>query len=179
MNFSVGEQLRKVRASRELTLDKTAELTGVSKPMLCQIESGRTSPTINTLWKIATGLKAPLSLFLSERNADYTVSEPTEQNVIFEENGSMRAYTLFPYDPIRSFEAFYIEFDAGCRHCSDKHSDNVTETVFVVSGGLDIIVDGHTISIAENQAARFSADAPHIYHNRHDGLCRVYNTIFY
>lgn len=39
----------------------------------------------------------------------------------------MRAYTLFPYDTIRSAEIFHIEFDAGCKHISEKHNDGVEE----------------------------------------------------
>ncbi len=176
---TIGDRLKQIRQKRGLTLDKTAELTGISKPMLWQIEKGRTTPTINTLWKISTGLKAPLSLFLSENDTKYTIAEVNAQNAVIEENGAMRAYTLFPYDPVRSFESFYIEFDAGCRHCSDRHCDNVTETVFVIRGKLDIIVNDRTISVSEKQAVRFSADTPHIYHNSGQSLCCVYNTIFY
>ena len=60
-SLTVGRELKSIRQSRGLTLDELAEMTGVSKPMLGQIERGQSSPTINTLWKIATGLKAPLS----------------------------------------------------------------------------------------------------------------------
>ncbi len=91
----------------------------------------------------------------------------------------MRAYTLFPFDPIRSFEAFVIEFEAGCIHQSDAHAENVEETVFVISGKLDITVNGHAETLSDGQAARFRADAPHIYGNPYSELCRIYNTIFY
>ena len=53
---SIAHHLQSVRKARGLSLDKTAQLTGVSKAMLGQIERGESSPTIATLWKIATGL---------------------------------------------------------------------------------------------------------------------------
>ncbi len=59
-NLNIGKQLKKIRQGRELSLDEAAVLTEVSKPMLGQIERGQSSPTITTLWKIATGLKVPL-----------------------------------------------------------------------------------------------------------------------
>lgn len=62
-----GEALRKIRAERGLTLEEAAALCGVSKPMLSQIERGKSVPTITTLWKIATGLKVPLSAFLNQK----------------------------------------------------------------------------------------------------------------
>lgn len=176
-SLTVGRELKSIRQSRGLTLDELAALTGVSKPMLGQIERGQSSPTINTLWKIATGLKAPLSLLLRERGGGFVTVSPSD--MISEENGSMRAYTLFPFDPIRSFEAFVIEFDAGCVHRSDAHAENVEETVFVIRGRLDVTANGHTETLSEGQAARFRADTPHVYANPYGEMCRIYNTIFY
>ena len=62
---SIAQHLQSVRKGRGLSLDKTAKLTGVSKAMLGQIERGESSPTIATLWKIATGLECSFSSFLS------------------------------------------------------------------------------------------------------------------
>lgn len=177
--ITVGKELKNIRQKRGLTLDEASALTGVSKPMLGQIERGQSSPTINTLWKIATGLKLPLSSLLREQESGFAAANPSAENMISEEGGAMRAYTLFPFDPLRSFEAFYIEFDAGCRHRSEGHCDNVEETVFVISGRLDVTVNGHTVTLSANEAARFPAGTEHIYANPYDEPCRVYNTIFY
>ena len=68
---TIGERLRVIRTNMNLSLDETAKLTGVSKPMLGQIERGQSVPTITTLWKIATGLKKPLSSFLDNRQTEY------------------------------------------------------------------------------------------------------------
>ena len=61
MNLKIGEKLKSLRTTRTLSLDDVSALTGVSKPMLGQIERGQSIPTVTTLWKIATGLKTPLS----------------------------------------------------------------------------------------------------------------------
>lgn len=79
-------------------------------------------------------MKIPFSFFLQEQEAEYTVVDLQEHNMIMEENGSMRAYTLFSFDPVRGFEVFYIEFDVGCRPYSDRHNDGVEEYIFVVKG---------------------------------------------
>lgn len=178
-HLNIGKCLKNVRQNRELSLDEAAEMTGVSKPMLGQIERGQSTPTITTLWKIATGLKVPLSSFLQEEKTKYSVVTISKQNEISAEEDAMRAYTLFPYDPIRNFEAFYIEFDAGCIHTSDKHNDNVEETVYVISGRLDMVINSEKVSLSEKQAIRFSANVTHSYQNNYDELCCIYNTIFY
>ena len=57
-SLTIGRELKSLRQSRGLTLDELAALTGVSKPMLGQIERGQSSPTINTLWKKSAAVVA-------------------------------------------------------------------------------------------------------------------------
>ena len=46
MNLRIGEKLKSIRMARTLSLDDAAALTGVSKPMLGQIERGQSVPTV-------------------------------------------------------------------------------------------------------------------------------------
>jgi len=178
-NRTVGARLRAIRMGRGLSLEEASVLTGVSKPMLGQIERGQSSPTVGTLWKIATGLKTPLSAFLEEEKAAYTVADALDSPPVLEDGGRMRAYPLFAYDPIRSVESFYIEFDSGCRHVSDAHQSGVEEHLFVLRGRLRLVLRGEEILVGERQFVRFRADGAHEYGNPFDTLCTVYNTIFY
>ena len=56
----------------------------------------------------------------------------SEKEMITEEDGGMRAYPLFPFDPARNLEVFYIEFDAGVTHGSLPHVAGVEEYVLLV-----------------------------------------------
>ena len=176
---TIGNHLKAVRAQKNLTLDDVSELTGVSKPMLGQIERGQSTPTITTLCKIATGLKVPLSSFLKEEENEYVISNLEIDKLIEAENGLMRAYAMFPYDPIRNVEIFYLEFDPGCKHTSDKHLEGMEEYVFVLRGKLDLTIGEKTITLQKKQAVRFRGDLRHAYHNPYGESCTVYNMIFY
>ena len=178
-SLNIGERLKEIRNIRQLTLDDVAKLTGVSKPMLGQIERGQSSPTINVLWKISTGLKIPLSFFCKQQEAEYTVAGVCEKDLITEENGEMRAYPLFPFDPARNVEAFYIEFDAGVRRDSLPHVAGVEEYIFLVQGTLRMVIGEKEVLLHEKQSIRFGADISHAYHNVSDKACAVYNVIFY
>ena len=179
INLKIGEKLKSLRAARTMSLDDVSALTGVSKPMLGQIERGQSIPTVTTLWKIATGLKTPLSFFLERPQTEYTVVSLDQTNVILGGKGKMRAYPLFTYDPVRSVETFYIEFDPDCSHSSDKHNDGVEEHIFVLRGTLRLVLGDKTVDVSEKQAVRFRADIPHAYQNLSGSECAVYNTIFY
>lgn len=175
----IGEKLKKIRASRGLSLDDVAAITEVSKPMLGQIERGQSIPTVTTLWKIATGLKTPLSAFLERHQTDYSVTDLDEAKAITEDGGKMKAFPLITYEPIRNMEVFYIEFEPNCYHKSNSHNEGVEEYVFVISGHLQIVLDGKEIALNEKQSIRFNADVPHEYNNPYETKCTVCNIIFY
>lgn len=179
LNLKIGDRLKEIRILRKMSLEEVAKMTGVSKPMLGQIERGQSTPTINTLWKIATGLKVPLSSFCRQKETQYRLVFPDDENVITEENGRMRAFPLFPYDPVRNVEIFYIEFDAGVQHSSERHADGVEEYVFVIHGTLEMVLGQERVVLKEKQSIRFQADVPHSYNNGSEDPCSVYNMIFY
>lgn len=175
----IGNRLREIRTNQNLSLDEVSKMTAVSKPMLGQIERGQSTPTITTLWKIATGLKTPLSSFLQEKQSDYSAVNVYGEKPIVEDDGRMRAYPVFSYDPIRSTEIFFIEFDSMCRHSSDKHSNGVEEYIMVLSGKLQLVINGKEIVVQSNEAIRFCADVPHEYNNPFPDKCTAYNIIYY
>ena len=53
LNEIISGNLKRLRREKELTLDALAEMTGVSKSMLGQIERGESAPSVATLWKIS------------------------------------------------------------------------------------------------------------------------------
>ena len=175
----IGARLREIRTELDLSLEEAAKRTGVSKPMLGQIERGQSIPTVTTLWKIATGLKTPLSSFLQERSPDYSIIRIGGEAPVTEDQGRMRAYPIFPYDPIRSMEVFFIAFDPGCRHISEKHSEGVEEYILVRSGTLQLVLNGREVLVGKDEAIRFRADIPHEYHNPFSEECDAYNLIYY
>ena len=82
-NSIIGKNLNDIRKQRNLSLDKAAELTGVSKGMLAQIEKGVSNPTVTTLWKIASGLNVSFSYFMEEENDEILHVHRDEINVVY------------------------------------------------------------------------------------------------
>jgi transcriptional regulator with XRE-family HTH domain len=61
---SVGPRVKALREAMGLSLRDLSERSGVSAPMLSQVERGETSPTLAVAGKIATGLELRLSQLL-------------------------------------------------------------------------------------------------------------------
>src|ERR1700678_760837 len=61
---ALDARVRALREAMDLTLRDLAERSGVSAPMLSQVERGETSPTLQVATRIAHGLELRLSQLL-------------------------------------------------------------------------------------------------------------------
>lgn len=62
--IKTGTQIKSIRISKNITLEKLSKLSGVSKSYLFQIEKNAHNPTINILNKISTALDIPVKILL-------------------------------------------------------------------------------------------------------------------
>ena len=99
--------------------------------------------------------------------------------MITEEDGGMRAYPLFPFDPVRNVEVFYMELESGVKHISEPHARGLEEYVLVVRGRLKVFVNDREIMLGTKQAMQFRADVSHGYQNCSDQGCAFYNVVFH
>lgn len=60
LDKNIAANLKRIRKAKNMSLDRMAEQTGVSKSMLGQIERGESNPTVSTIGKIIEGIKVPL-----------------------------------------------------------------------------------------------------------------------
>ena len=56
MNLAIGAELRRVRVSRKLSLRSVATAVGVSASLLSQVETGKTQPSVSTLYALVNHL---------------------------------------------------------------------------------------------------------------------------
>lgn len=179
LTLLVAQNLKRTRDEKKLSLDKLAELTGVSKSMLGQIERGESSPTIATVWKIANGLKVSFTTLLSAPQSDTVVIQREALQPLIEDNGKYRLYPLFPIEEGRRFEIYAIEIEKGGYLSAESHPEGTQEFLTVFSGGVTIRVNDQEYFIPEGDSIRFKADRPHIYHNSGEGLAKISLVIHY
>lgn len=179
LNVMIGNKLKDIRNKRKLSLEEAANLTGVSKAMLGQIERGQSNPTVSTLWKIATGLKVSFSTFMDEEQEDLRVIEQEAIQPIVEEDNKMRLFPIFPFDASNGIEIFTIELEPGCEHFSDPHEEGVEEYIIVTQGQIEISIGDKKIVLQKGHSIRFLANKPHAYKNASHELSIFQNVICY
>jgi len=148
-----------------LSLDKLAELTGVSKSMLGQIERGDSSPTISVVWKIANGLKISFTALLEAPQLDFSIVRQAEVRPLLEDGGKYRLFPVFPIEDGRRFEVYTIEIDEGGLLTAEAHPEGTQEFITLFAGELTVETGGQEYRVSAGDAIRFRADRPHTYFN--------------
>ncbi|WP_058910152.1 helix-turn-helix domain-containing protein [Entomohabitans teleogrylli] len=169
----LAQTLRSLRAARGWSLSHTAEVTGVSKAMLGQIERNESSPTVATLWKIATGFNVPFSLFIEPPASGATrpVFDPQQRQMV--------VVPLFPYDEQLKFDLFAITLAPGGCSTSTPHERGVVEHVVVIDGRLDMQTGAQWHTLQAGEGLRFAGDERHTYRNSSDADVLFHSLIHY
>ncbi len=68
--MNVGERIRYFREQKNITVNKLANLSGISQSYLREIELGTKQPTVEYLEYICFGLKISLQEFFSENDGE-------------------------------------------------------------------------------------------------------------
>ncbi len=178
MNSKIGENLKKIRKNRNLTMDILSKESGVSKSMISEIERGIRNPSITTLWKIANTLKTPLNYFLKDEDlSSPTIYKMNEQLTI--EGESYKFHPLMDFDEDKKLEIYLTEYFPGSQTDSSFHYEGVEEYVLISSGSLDFYMGDKVTTVKEGEVLHFIADAPHYYRNDSDQVCKAFVLMFY
>lgn len=179
IHIKVGRNLQRIRKSRGLSLDKVAELTGVSKAMLGQIERGESNPTVTTLWKIATGLHLSFSSLIEDDSPSVSVISLTDVTPVMEDNEKYQVYPLFPFNQETRFEMYTVIMQPGCVHHSEAHGADVQEYIIVAEGTLTLTIGSTEYIVREKDAIRFATSMTHTYANATEEVLRLQMVIYY
>lgn len=177
----IGTRLKNLRRQKAWSLDHASKKTGVSKAMLGQIERQESSPTIATLWKIASGFDVSFSSFVEgdDQDAKPLLLRQEKLHRLHVDDDKIRVMTLFPYDTNMGFEVFLIKLLPGCTHLSPPHQRGVTECVIPLGGMMEVYVSEKWHPVQAHEGFRFSAEVPHGYRNRTQEPILFHNIIHY
>ena len=171
----VGARVHALRDAMRLSLRDLAERSGVSAPMLSQVERGETSPTIAVAAKIAAGLDLTLSQLLRLDEGEHVVVS-RGQGRRSSRRGGHRFEELTPPLPGQRADVSLHTLEAGAATGGAKdppmHEPGSRETAVVLSGTVALVVDGSRHELGEGDAVTFDADLPHHFENESDDDAR-------
>jgi transcriptional regulator with XRE-family HTH domain len=173
LQSDLGEQVRKLRLERGLTLEDVATMSSCSMGALSQLERGKGNPEFFTLVKIAHALDVPVArLFHIERSTLPVVrrGEGRQLNPHPAEATNQSNYELLTPDLNRALEVIRYEIPPGV---STEHTPFVhrgEEVGIVLQGIQEVHVNGVTYTLYEGDAISFQSTLPHWFRNPGPGL---------
>jgi transcriptional regulator with XRE-family HTH domain len=175
----VGDNLRRRRKARSLSLDELAVASGVSRAALSQIETSKGNPTVGVLWKIAVGLGIPFAQLIGETRGAVGVLRRVETQVLRSADGKMESRPLTPAGAAPWAEVYELRLAARATHASEAHAPGTRELVIVLAGQLKLRVDAEVYELGPGDSVSFSADKAHLYENPGAVEARYHDIILY
>src|SRR4051794_11710271 len=165
---AVGPRVKALREAMDLSLRDLAERSGVSAPMLSQVECGETSPTLQIASRIASGLELRLSQLLR-------LDEESTVSIVRAGDGrrggagghAYEGLTPPPPGPRAELTRHTLAPGAvpGGPGDPPRHEPGARETGFLEQGSLVLHVDGTEHALAAGDCVTFDADLPHHFAN--------------
>jgi transcriptional regulator with XRE-family HTH domain len=161
---AIGARVKALREGMGLSLRELAERSGVGAATLSQVERGESSPTLTVAARIAEGLELTLSQLLRLEEG---------RHVVIVRAGSGRRSTrpgheieeLTPPLPGQRADVSRHRLDPGRSTGGEGdppiHEPGSRETVVVLSGAVELTVDGERHPLGTGDSATFDADLPH------------------
>jgi XRE family transcriptional regulator, regulator of sulfur utilization len=179
-NGAVGARVRALREGLGLSLRDLSDRSGVSAPMLSQVERGETSPTLAVAERIAGGLELSLSQLLRLDEGD-GVDVVRADRRRTGGTGGHRYEVLTPPRPGQRAEVSLHELDPGAATGGPgdppRHEPGARETAVVLDGRLRLHCAGADHDLDEGDAVTFDADLPHHFENPGDEPARFYAVV--
>ena len=165
----LGRRIRDLRSKAGMTLTELSKATGVSIGTLSQLERGLVSPTVRTVYTVAAALGVmPAWLIDPSQN----VAKSTESQYIVRAAQRSRLLDIGGVckdiaSPTASerLRGFFMVIQPGSSSGSQPYSHKGEEIGFLLSGTLELQIEGETFSLNEGDCFAFPSSKPHHFAN--------------
>ena len=172
LNELIAENLKDIRKGKGLSLEQVSSLTTISKSMLSQLERGEVNPTISTVYKLALGLKVPVTAFTADKPQPFFGTGKKEVDPLAGDDGRYRLYPIFSFREGQDFEIFDLEFDEGGMMQANRQMNGTREFI-------TLIFKDHEYVLKAGDAASYNAFDDYVYKNTGKGMVTANIVVHY
>jgi len=177
---TLGARVKSLREAMDLSLRDLSERSGVSAPMLSQVERGDTSPTLAVAQKIAAGLDLTLSQLLRLDEDRHIVVVRSEDRRVQRRRGHTVEELTPPLPGQRADVSEHTLAPGVATGGSDDppmHEPGSRETAVVLDGTVELFIDGRRHELRAGDSVTFDADLPHHFENNASSEARLFAVV--
>lgn len=179
LSAAIGATVRAERQGREWTLDQLAELSGVSRRLLINVEQGVANPSVTTLLRLSDALGIGLQALVAlPQTKPVAVVRAGDAPVLWTGDGGGRGVLLAGTSPPDVLELWDWTLAPGDRHDSEAHVRGTKEILQVREGTVTVTVGDQSEVLESDDALSFASDVPHSYANAGTSRARFSLTVF-
>lgn len=187
-NKIIGEKIRNIRESQELTIEEVAERSGVDMEQIQRIENNKDFPSLAPLIKIARVLGVRLGTFLDDQaELGPVISRKKEADKaagISFSNNAMLSRRHMSYQSLsqdksgRHMEPFLIDIEPS------ESADFITSThegeefIYVLEGIIEINYGKTTYVLEEGDSIYYDSIVAHHVHAANGDVARILGIIY-
>ena len=162
----IGEIISKLRKEQGITIRELSEYTGYSVGFLSNLETGKNSPTVESLQRVAEALQTDIIEILTKEKQHHTVIRKNERSVFDHPRYKMTIETLdFGYDK-QIYEFITIHPGAEEKGIVSRHL--FPEVCTVIEGVLTIDVEDSVYTLEEGDSIYIPEKSAHRIYNLGD-----------
>ena len=144
-----------------------------------QLERGEVNPTISTVYKLALGLKVPVTAFTADKPQPFFETGKKEVEPLAGDDGRYRLYPIFSFREGQDFEIFDLEFDENGMMQANRQMNGTREFITVYSGELTLIFKDQEYVLRAGDAASYNAFDDYVYKNTGKGTVTANIVVHY
>jgi transcriptional regulator with XRE-family HTH domain len=161
--MKIGERLRNLRQSSNLTQEELAERAGLTKGFISQIERDLTSISLDSLIQILEALDENISDFFREASAEKIVYREQDR-VPLEKEQIEKFELLIPGSTNRRLEPILLTLEQGQATPKERPHEG-EEFGYVLRGKVDLRFGMEVLKLKKGECFYFSAEKEHWLQN--------------
>ncbi|MBI5445227.1 MAG: helix-turn-helix transcriptional regulator [Deltaproteobacteria bacterium] len=183
--LGIGGKVRELRQKRRLTLQDLSEKTGLSKPLLSQVENGHVMPPVATLLRIARALEVGIAHFFQaeEQEEKIALTRASERKRL-SRRPHQDAAIGYTYESLelhrsrKSMQPLLVSFDAMEEKDMIFYSHEGEECVYLLEGELEFRTPGESRALKKGDCLYFDSDVAHAFRSTGEKPARALVVVY-
>lgn len=174
----IAKNLRSIRKTRNISQSQLAKASGLPKSTINHIETGESSPSVDSVEKLASALGVSIEELLSTPAAIVDVREPGELPVVREVAGNGRITRLLP-DPFPGLDLYVLDIEPGGTLSGVVQGQRGRKFAYGLTGSVQLQIGGQSYVLKKGGTAVFPGDETHSFRNTGHGKASILKIHFY
>ena len=153
-----------LRGKKNFSQQQLAEMAGIPRTTLTNIESGFGNPSLLNLIKIASALSVSVDELLSIPRSECQLIPAAKVPVQNRNQGRVKVFELLP-DKLKGILIDRMEFEPEAMMKGHPHLPGTKEYMTVIKGEMVVHVAGEPYVVKEGDVLAFPGNQPHSYRN--------------